>query len=102
VLPGVATPSEIMKALAAGLDTLKFFPAVPAGGIGALKAFAGPFPEACFCPTGGIEQMNAGEFLDLPNVLCVGGSWPAPPKAIEGRHWEGIQGLAAKAAALAD
>jgi 2-dehydro-3-deoxyphosphogluconate aldolase/(4S)-4-hydroxy-2-oxoglutarate aldolase len=102
VLPGVATPSEVMKALAAGLDTMKFFPAVPAGGVNALKALYGPFPEVCFCPTGGIDQGNAGEFLDLPNVLCVGGSWPAPAKAIEGRHWEGIQGLAAKAAALAD
>jgi 2-dehydro-3-deoxyphosphogluconate aldolase/(4S)-4-hydroxy-2-oxoglutarate aldolase len=102
VLPGVATPSEVMKALAAGLDTMKFFPAVPAGGVNALKALYGPFPEVCFCPTGGIDQGNAGEFLDLPNVLCVGGSWPAPAKAIDGRHWEGIQGLAAKAAALAD
>ncbi len=102
ILPGVATPSEVMKCLAAGLDTLKFFPAVPAGGVGALKALYGPFPEARFCPTGGIDQMNAGEFLDLLNVLCVGGSWPAPAKAIEGMHWEGVQGLAAKAAELAD
>jgi len=102
VIPGVATASEIMKCLAAGHDTLKFFPAVPAGGAGALKALNGPFPEVRFCPTGGIDQTNAGEFLDLPNVLCVGGSWPAPAKAIEGKYWDGIETLAAKAASLAD
>ena len=102
VLPGVATPSEVMRVLSAGITTMKFFPAVPAGGVPALKALHGPFPEARFCPTGGIDQANAGDFLNLPNVLCVGGSWPAPTKAIEGCHWEGIEGLAAKAAALAD
>ena len=102
ILPGVATPSEVMRVLDAGITTMKFFPAVPAGGVGALKAIHGPLPDACFCPTGGIDQTNAGDFLNLPNVLCVGGSWPAPAKAIEGRHWEGILGLAAKAAALAD
>jgi 2-dehydro-3-deoxyphosphogluconate aldolase/(4S)-4-hydroxy-2-oxoglutarate aldolase len=102
ILPGVATPSEVMTAVAAGHRTLKFFPAVPAGGIGALKALHGPFPDVSFCPTGGIDNDNAREFLQLPNVICVGGSWPAPAKAIEGKHWEGIEGLAAKAAALAD
>lgn len=102
ILPGVATPSEVMTAVAAGHRTLKFFPAVPAGGIGALKALHGPFPDVCFCPTGGIDNDNAGDFLQLPNVICVGGSWPAPAKAIEGKHWEGIESLAAKAAALAD
>jgi len=102
ILPGVATPSEVMTATAAGHRTLKFFPAVPAGGVGALKALHGPFPDVCFCPTGGIDHDNAGEFLELPNVLCVGGSWPAPAKAIAGKHWEGIESLAARAAALAD
>jgi 2-dehydro-3-deoxyphosphogluconate aldolase/(4S)-4-hydroxy-2-oxoglutarate aldolase len=102
ILPGVATPSEVMRALAAGITTLKFFPAVPAGGVGALSALNGPFPEVRFCPTGGIDQGNAGDFLNLPNVLCVGGSWPAPAKAIDGAHWEGIESLAARAAALAD
>jgi 2-dehydro-3-deoxyphosphogluconate aldolase/(4S)-4-hydroxy-2-oxoglutarate aldolase len=81
---------------------MKFFPAVPAGGVGALSALYGPLPEARFCPTGGIDQTNAGDFLNLPNVLCVGGSWPAPAKAIEGGHWEGIEVLARRAAALAD
>jgi 2-dehydro-3-deoxyphosphogluconate aldolase/(4S)-4-hydroxy-2-oxoglutarate aldolase len=102
ILPGVATASEVMKVLAAGITTMKFFPAVPAGGVGALKALYGPLPDAAFCPTGGIDQTNAGDFLNLPNVLCVGGSWPAPTKAIEGGHWEGIEVLAARAAALAD
>jgi 2-dehydro-3-deoxyphosphogluconate aldolase/(4S)-4-hydroxy-2-oxoglutarate aldolase len=102
ILPGVATASEVMRVLGAGITTMKFFPAVPAGGVQALKAFYGPLPEACFCPTGGIDQTNAGDFLDLPNVLCVGGSWPAPAKAIEGGHWDGIESLAARAAALAD
>ena len=102
ILPGVATPSEVMRVLAAGITTMKFFPAAPAGGVGALKALYGPLPEARFCPTGGIDQTNAGDFLDLPNVLCVGGSWPAPAKAIECRHWEGIVTLAARAAALWD
>lgn len=102
ILPGVATASEVMRVLDAGITTMKFFPAVPAGGVPALKALYGPLPDACFCPTGGIEQSNAGDFLNLPNVLCVGGSWPAPAKAIEGCHWEGIEVLAAKAAALAD
>ena len=102
ILPGVATPSEVMTAVEAGHNTLKFFPAVPAGGVGALKALYGPFPDVCFCPTGGIDQDNAGEFLNLPNVLCVGGSWPAPARGIEGKYWGGITTLAAKAAALAD
>jgi 2-dehydro-3-deoxyphosphogluconate aldolase / (4S)-4-hydroxy-2-oxoglutarate aldolase len=102
IVPGVATPSEVMKAVAAGHRTLKFFPAVPAGGVGALKALHGPFPDVCFCPTGGIDHDNAGEFLNLPNVICVGGSWPAPAKAIEGKYWDGIETLAAKAASLAD
>jgi 2-dehydro-3-deoxyphosphogluconate aldolase/(4S)-4-hydroxy-2-oxoglutarate aldolase len=102
ILPGVATASEVMRVLDAGITTMKFFPAVPAGGVGALKALYGPLPEAAFCPTGGIEQANAGDFLNLPNVLCVGGSWPAPAKAIEGGHWEGIEVLARKAASLAD
>jgi 2-dehydro-3-deoxyphosphogluconate aldolase/(4S)-4-hydroxy-2-oxoglutarate aldolase len=102
VLPGVATASEVMRVLAAGITLMKFFPAVPAGGVPALNALYGPFPEVRFCPTGGIDQVNAGDFLNLPNVLCVGGSWPAPVKAIEGCHWEGIEVLAAKAAALAD
>jgi 2-dehydro-3-deoxyphosphogluconate aldolase/(4S)-4-hydroxy-2-oxoglutarate aldolase len=100
ILPGVATASEVMRGMAAGLTTFKLFPAVPAGGVGALKALAGPFAEAAFCPTGGIDAKNAGEFLALPNVLCVGGSWVAPAKAIEARDWAAITDLAKAASAL--
>jgi 2-dehydro-3-deoxyphosphogluconate aldolase/(4S)-4-hydroxy-2-oxoglutarate aldolase len=100
ILPGVATPSEAMKAFAAGLDTLKFFPAVPAGGVAALKALYGPLPELRFCPTGGVDPINAADFLALPNVLCVGGSWVAPAKALEAGDWAAVEALAAKAAAL--
>ncbi len=77
-LPGVATASETMAALARGFDVLKLFPAVPAGGIGAVRALAGPFPAVRFCPTGGIDQVNMVEWLKQPNVLAIGGSWLAP------------------------
>ena len=100
IAPGVATASEIMQGLRAGLDTFKFFPAVPAGGISALKALHGPFPNVAFCPTGGIGAGNAREVLALPNVLCVGGSWVAPPDAIASADWGRIQQLAREAAAL--
>jgi 2-dehydro-3-deoxyphosphogluconate aldolase/(4S)-4-hydroxy-2-oxoglutarate aldolase len=100
VLPGVATASEVMKALEAGGSTFKFFPAVPAGGVGALKAFHGPFADVAFCPTGGIDAANAAQFLALPNVLCVGGSWVAPAKAIEAGDWAQIEALARDAAVL--
>jgi 2-dehydro-3-deoxyphosphogluconate aldolase/(4S)-4-hydroxy-2-oxoglutarate aldolase len=100
ILPGVATASEAMKALAAGIRTCKFFPAVPAGGAAALKALHGPLPDLAFCPTGGIGPDNAREFLALPNVLCVGGSWVAPQKAIDARDWAAVTDLSAKAAAL--
>ncbi|HUO23096.1 MAG TPA: bifunctional 4-hydroxy-2-oxoglutarate aldolase/2-dehydro-3-deoxy-phosphogluconate aldolase [Caulobacteraceae bacterium] len=101
ILPGVATASEIMKGLDAGLDTFKFFPAVPAGGIGALKGFHGPFQGVAFCPTGGIGLDNAAQFLALPNVLCVGGSWIAPTATIKAGDFAKIQALAAEAMALA-
>ena len=100
ILPGVATASEIMKGLEAGLTTFKFFPAVPAGGVGALKSFQGPFGGVAFCPTGGIGAANAKDFLALPNVLCVGGSWVAPPEAIAAGDWKKIEGLARDAVAL--
>ncbi len=99
ILPGVATASEVMKAMQAG-SVFKFFPAVPAGGVGALKALHGPFADAAFCPTGGIDAANAPDFLALPNVLCVGGSWVAPSKLIDAKDWAGIEALARAAAAL--
>jgi 2-dehydro-3-deoxyphosphogluconate aldolase/(4S)-4-hydroxy-2-oxoglutarate aldolase len=84
-----------------GVATFKLFPAVPAGGVGALKALHGPFPDVAFCPTGGIDLANARQFLALPNVLCVGGSWVAPAKLIEAGDWAAITALATEAAALA-
>lgn len=100
ILPGVATASEVMKAMIAGHTSFKFFPAVPAGGVGALKALHGPLPDIAFCPTGGIDAANAAQFLCLPNVLCVGGSWVAPAKAVEAGDWTTIEALAREAAAL--
>lgn len=98
-LPAVATASELMEGLAAGYHCFKFFPAGAAGGTGMLKAFAGPFPAARFCPTGGITQDSVASYLDLPNVLCAGGSWLSPADAIARRDWKRIEALAARAAA---
>jgi 2-dehydro-3-deoxyphosphogluconate aldolase/(4S)-4-hydroxy-2-oxoglutarate aldolase len=98
-LPAVATASELMAGLAAGYRCFKFFPAGAAGGIGMLSSFAGPFPEARFCPTGGITQASVKSYLDLPNVLCAGGSWLTPTEAVSKKDWSTIEALAAKAAA---
>jgi 2-dehydro-3-deoxyphosphogluconate aldolase/(4S)-4-hydroxy-2-oxoglutarate aldolase len=91
--PGIATASELMVALAAGFDTLKFFPAEQAGGIKALRALAGPFPNVRFCPTGGIGEANAATWLAEPNVLCVGGSWLCPAADIRSGNWAGITAI---------
>lgn len=99
-LPGIATVSEAMLADESGFSTLKFFPAVPAGGIAMLKAIAGPLPHLRFCPTGGISQANAAEFLALGNVACVGGSWVTPPRLIQAQDWDTITKLARSAVAL--
>lgn len=98
-LPAVATASELMEGLASGHHCFKFFPAGPAGGTTMLKAFAGPFPQARFCPTGGITQESVRSYLDLPNVLCAGGSWLSPAEALAARDWKRIEALAARAAA---
>ena len=90
----------LKPALHFGFDTLKFFPAQPAGGIPMLQAFAGPFANVAFCPTGGISRDSAPAFLKLPNVLCVGGSWIAPRALVEKGDWAGIEALARDAAAL--
>ncbi len=97
LLPGVATSSEVMRAMEWDYTYLKFFPAVPAGGVNYLKGIGGPLPQAKFCPTGGIDVKNAADFLALPNVLCVGGSWVAPAKAMEEGNWTEITRLAAEA-----
>lgn len=98
-LPAVATASELMAGLGHGYRCFKFFPAVPAGGTAMLRSFAGPFPQARFCPTGGITQETVGSYLALPNVLCAGGSWLSPADALAARDWKRIETLAAKAAA---
>jgi len=100
LLPGIVTPSEILQALHFGYDTLKFFPAQQAGGIPMLQAFAGPFANVAFCPTGGISRETAPAFLKLRNVLCVGGSWVAPAGMVEKGDWAGIEALARDAAGL--
>src|SRR6185312_1261130 len=98
-LPAVATASELMDGIAAGYRCFKFFPAGAAGGIAMLKSFAGPFPDARFCPTGGISQATVKSYLDLPNVLCAGGSWLTPADAVAKKDWSVIESLASKAAA---
>ncbi len=98
-LPGIATASELMEALARGFDTAKFFPATSAGGLAGLKALAGPFPHARFCPTGGVTESNVLEWLAQPNVVAVGGSWLTPPAEIAAGQWDAIRDRAARAAA---
>jgi 2-dehydro-3-deoxyphosphogluconate aldolase / (4S)-4-hydroxy-2-oxoglutarate aldolase len=100
LLPGVMTPSEVIAAKAAGYLQLKLFPAQQAGGIAMLKALGGPFPDVTFCPTGGITAATAPDFLALPNVGCVGGSWLTPKDAIAVRDWDSITAVAREAAAL--
>lgn len=100
LLPGVMTPSEVMAAREAGFRQLKLFPAVPAGGIGMLNAIAGPLPDVMFCPTGGISQQTAAQFLACTNVACVGGSWLTPKDALKAGDWARITELALAANAL--
>jgi 2-dehydro-3-deoxyphosphogluconate aldolase/(4S)-4-hydroxy-2-oxoglutarate aldolase len=100
LLPGIMTPTDIMLALEAGYETVKFFPAQPVGGTALLHAFGGPFPSLKFCPTGGITYENAIHYLKLPNVVCVGGSWLAPKGLIQSQSWEAITRLAREASCL--
>jgi 2-dehydro-3-deoxyphosphogluconate aldolase/(4S)-4-hydroxy-2-oxoglutarate aldolase len=97
LLPGVATGSEIMMAQEDGYTALKFFPALQAGGSAMLKAWGGPFFDVRFCPTGGVTPQNASEFLSLPNVACVGGSWLVPADALAQGDWARIEKLAREA-----
>lgn len=94
MLPGVATVSELMNGWQYGYRRFKFFPAEASGGAAAIKAFGAPIPEARFCPTGGITPDNASDYLKLPNVMCVGGSWLTPKKLIDTEDWDGIRQLA--------
>ncbi|MBH1592900.1 bifunctional 4-hydroxy-2-oxoglutarate aldolase/2-dehydro-3-deoxy-phosphogluconate aldolase [Stenotrophomonas maltophilia] len=100
-LPGVATGSELILGLEHGLDTFKFFPAVQAGGAALLAAWHGPFADVRFCPTGGISAQTAAQFLHLPNVLCVGGSWLTTAALLQTRAWGAIERLAREASVLA-
>ncbi|MDR5901732.1 MULTISPECIES: bifunctional 4-hydroxy-2-oxoglutarate aldolase/2-dehydro-3-deoxy-phosphogluconate aldolase [Halomonas] len=98
MLPGVASVSELMTGWQFGYRRFKFFPAEASGGVKALKAFAGPLPEARFCPTGGINLDNAADYLALPNVMCVGGSWLTPKSLVDAEDWNGIRQLAREVA----
>ncbi|MHB1303366.1 MAG: bifunctional 4-hydroxy-2-oxoglutarate aldolase/2-dehydro-3-deoxy-phosphogluconate aldolase [Acidiphilium sp.] len=99
-LPGAATPSEVLALLEQGYRLQKFFPAEPAGGIPMLKALAAPIPDVRFCPTGGVGIGNARDYLALPNVVCVGGSWLTPAPALAAGDWRAVTALAAEVATL--
>lgn len=101
LLPGIATPSEAMNLLAHGFTHMKFFPAESAGGVSMVKSIGGPLPQITFCPTGGINLAKAPEYLSLPNVACVGGTWMAPKELIAEKRWDEIEKLAREAAQLA-
>lgn len=100
LLPGATTPTEIIAALDAGIDTLKFFPAAQSGGAAMLKALAAPLPQVVFCPTGGITLANAADYLALPNVLCVGMSSIVTRERLAAGEWVAIRSTAAEAAGL--
>ncbi len=102
LLPGVFTPSEAMAAQALGFKALKLFPAKQAGGIGMLKAMSGPLPDLRFCPTGGIGADDFRDYLALPNVTCVGGSWVCPRDLVAAGDWAAIERLAADASSSTD
>jgi len=95
-LPGAVTPTEILMAMEAGWQYMKFFPAEACGGLKTLKSFHGPFPDIRFCPTGGLRPENYLEYLELPNVLCVGGTWLTPADAVRTGDWQRITDIAAR------
>ncbi|MFC7906097.1 bifunctional 4-hydroxy-2-oxoglutarate aldolase/2-dehydro-3-deoxy-phosphogluconate aldolase [Streptomyces nigra] len=99
-LPGVSTASEVLALLERGVRELKFFPAEAAGGTAYLKSLYGPLPQVRFCPTGGIRPGSAPDYLALPNVACVGGSWMLPADAVAARDWARVETLAREAAGL--
>ena len=95
ILPGAATASEAIALMEHGVTEMKFFPAASTGGPQALRALAGPLPEAIFCPTGGIDRATSADYLALPNVACVGGSWLTPTNLVAAQDWDAITALAA-------
>ena len=98
--PGIQTPSDLIACVTRGFDLVKFFPAVPAGGLPALGALAGPFPQVRYCPTGGISESNVAQWLAHPKVVAVGGSWVAPASDIKAGNWPAIESRARSAAGL--
>ncbi|GAA7332476.1 bifunctional 4-hydroxy-2-oxoglutarate aldolase/2-dehydro-3-deoxy-phosphogluconate aldolase [Helicobacter pylori] len=100
LIPGVSSSSEVMQALELGYSALKFFPAEYCGGVKLLNAFNGPFKGVKFCPTGGISADNMRSYLDLENVLCVGGSWLTPKNLIQNKEWDKITEICKRALAL--
>ncbi len=100
LIPGVSSSSEVMQALEWGYNALKFFPAEYCGGVKLLNAFNGPFKGVKFCPTGGISTDNMRSYLNLENVLCVGGSWLTPKDLIQNKEWDKITEICKRALAL--
>ena len=99
-IPGVSSPGDVMKALEGGCTMQKFFPAEQSGGAAMLKALSGPFGQVIFCPTGGVGMHNVQDYLSLPNVPCVGGSWVLPKDAVVAGDWETVTRLAGEASGL--
>jgi len=100
LLPGVNSPSEVMKLMSFGFTEMKFFPAEAAGGVNMLKSISGPLPQVTFCPTGGINLNNAKHYLSLNNVACIGGTWMLDKQLIKSKNWEEISRLAKQASEL--
>ena len=100
LLPGISSASEMMRCMEHGYQDFKFFPAEAAGGAAMIKSLSGPFSEARICPTGGIGLHNVMEYLSLPNVLCVGGSWICPAQLVRDQRWDEIEQLAREASLL--
>lgn len=100
LLPGAVTASEVMRAMEMGFSMLKFFPAEAAGGVKSLKSLGGPLPQVSFCPTGGVTLASAPDYLALPNVVCVGGSWITPDADVAAGNWPAIEARAREAAGL--
>lgn len=98
VVPGAATPTELLALHARGFQVCKLFPATAVGGLPLIKGVAGPMPDLKLCPTGGITENNAGDFLEQPNVVCIGGSWMVPAGWIDNGDWDKVREASARAA----
>jgi 2-dehydro-3-deoxyphosphogluconate aldolase/(4S)-4-hydroxy-2-oxoglutarate aldolase len=102
VVPGAATASEIIALLHLGFDAVKLFPAQAVGGLAMIKSLAGPFPNLALCPTGGISEANAADFLQQPNVLCIGGSWMVAPEWVAAGRYDEIEACTRRARTIID